>query len=443
MPNLRDGRSDLPIFVYSEIDDLDISLKAFRVYAHLARRAGTNGACFPAYQSIGDCCFKKDYAKASTRKTLAIRAVKELVELRLLKKKTRMGPLGNQSNDYELSNKTEWLEWNHARKKEAEKPETVLSIKSEGVMGSHPRGDGGSPKGTPLSLTVSPIRDRESTVGGAGLDRTYGEAAKSKLLQGDHAATEVAYPDKVLSAPDLTDKPNEYIQPYVRPEFFEFEQPCQEEGSVPLREEFGQQEETIAPPITLNVQTIETIAPPEPETLDTTNQSPLVPKDRIKKERKIAPRSRQKSQYALNRAYTFDDAGWLQLPEANGRNSVARAIAVRAMQEILTTDHGESIDVFWEQDDEGNWLVLDAKHDCEAGSLDAMFGSKGRLTLGKLRDCCAGFSGVPQEEFNRDLQMLYEIALEFCEAGGVLGRLEYGERWIDQDLFAEYLENWL
>jgi hypothetical protein len=124
-------------------------------------------------------------------------------------------------------------------------------------------------------------------------------------------------------------------------------------------------------------------------------------------------------------------------------NSVARAIAVRVMQEILLTDHGESIDVFWEQDDEGNWLVLDAKHDCEAEPLDAMFGSKGRLTLGKLRDCCAGYSGVEQEEFNRDLQMLYEIALEFCEAGGVLGRLDHGERWIDQDLFAGYLEDWL
>jgi hypothetical protein len=255
----------------------------------------------------------------------------------------------------------------------------------------------------------------------------HGGAAKSKLLQGDHAATVVAYPDKVPSAPDLTDKPNEYIQPFMGSRIFEFEQPCSEEGSVPLWEEFDQQDETIA----------------QPETIDTTNQSLLVPKDRIKKEKKIAPRSRQKSQYALNRAYTYDASGWLQLPEANGLNSVARAIAVRAMQEILLTDHGESIDVFWEQDDEGNWLVLDSKHDCEAGSLDAMFGSKGRLPLGKLRDCCAGFSSVDQEEFNRDLQSLYEIALEYCEAGGALERLDHGERWIDQELFAEYLENWL
>jgi hypothetical protein len=266
----------------------------------------------------------------------------------------------------------------------------------------------------------------ESAMSPGSAVQPHGEAAKSKLLQGDHAATVVAYPDKVPSAPDLSDKPNEYIQPFMGSRVFEFEQPCQEEGSIPLWEEFDQQE-TIA----------------QPETLNTTNHPPLVPKDRIRKEKKIAPRSRQKSQHALNRAYTYDAAGWLQLPEANGRNSVARAIAVRVMQEILTTDHGESIDVHWEQDDEGNWLVLDAKHDCEAGSLDAMFGSKGRLTLGKLRDCCAGFSGVDQDEFNRDLQSLYEIALEYCEAGGVLERLDHGERWIDQDLFAEYLEDWL
>jgi hypothetical protein len=318
---------------------------------------------------------------------------------------------------------------------------------------------------SPCNSTVSSYRNREcpvtlytentakysqgdeSAMSPGSAVQPNGEAAKSKLLQGAHAATVVAYPDKVLSAPDLSDKPNEYIQPFMGSRVFEFEQPCREEGSTPLWEEFDQQEETIAQPITLNVQTIEpiakTIAPPEPEQLDTTNQSPLVPKDRIKKEKKVPPRSRQKSQHALNRAYTFDAAGWLQLPEANGCNSVPRAIAVRVMQEILLTDHGESIDVFWEQDDEGNWLVLDSKHSGEAEPLDAMFGSKGRLPLGKLRDCCAGFSGVSQEEFNRDLQMLYEIALEFCEAGGVLGRLDYGERWIDQDLFAEYLEDWL
>jgi hypothetical protein len=415
----------LPMFCHSVADDAGMSLGARAVYMHLTRRAGRDGRCFPSQQSIGDICFPH-VPKPDSRRRAAMRAVKELAELGFIEKKQRgRGPHGSRSNDYKIVSL--------AKVQELHKPKhglKVLSAKSNSgdPWGCHVRR---THKVLP-SLTADPAipsSDRESTVGDAGLDRPYGEAAKSKLLQGAHAATVVAYPDKVPSAPDLTDKPNEYIQPYVRPEFFEFEQPCQEEGSVPLWDEFDQQDETIAPP--------------EPERLDTTNQPPLVPKDRTKKEKKVPPRARQKSQHALNRAYTFDAAGWLQLPEANGLNSVARAIAVRVMQEILLADHGESIDVFWEQDDEGNWLVLDAKHDCEAGSLDAMFGSKGRLTLGKLRDCCAGFSGVSQEEFNRDLQMLYGIALEFCEAGGVLGRLDYGERWIDQELFAEYLENWL
>ena len=38
MDELTDGR-DLPIFIHSELDDLRLTSKAFRVYAHLARLA--------------------------------------------------------------------------------------------------------------------------------------------------------------------------------------------------------------------------------------------------------------------------------------------------------------------------------------------------------------------------------------------------------------------
>lgn len=43
------------IFVHSKIDDAGLSANEFRVYAHLARRAGS-GAAFPAVASIADVC---------------------------------------------------------------------------------------------------------------------------------------------------------------------------------------------------------------------------------------------------------------------------------------------------------------------------------------------------------------------------------------------------
>jgi len=452
MSNPRDGRSDSLMFVFSEIDDFDISIKAFRVYAHLVRRAGTNGECFPSYQSIGDCCFKVDYAKPDTRKTLAIRAVKELVELHLLTKTVRKGPDGNKSNDYELTSKPEWLEWIRALKKEAKKAENVLSIKSGGVMGSHPRGDGESPKGTPLSLTAEtavPGCDRDFAIAQAESDRPYGEVANSKLPLGDKWATEVAYPDKVLSHPVLNPDKSNYVQPTFRS--FEFENSFSpEEGSFPLWEEedglefvpIAQIEPNHIPDVS---KMVEVISQPEPPTEEKQPHPEL--QDRIRKEKKVPPpRPRKLSREAQLYAYRYDAAGWLQLPPANGINSQARAIAVRAMQELILQDYGghSKLAAEWEYDDDtDSWRVIDHKHCDEELTTEEMLGRDGRLPLKALRNYAVTFAGLDQGTFNEDLQRLYETALEYCQEHGRLALLDDGERWIDQPIFDEYLGAYL
>jgi hypothetical protein len=443
MSNPRDGRSDSLMFVFSEIDDFDISIKAFRVYAHLVRRAGTNGECFPSYQSKGDCCFKVDYTKPDTRKTLAIRAVKELVELRLLTKTIRKGPDGNKSNDYELTSKPEWLKWIRSLKKEAKKAENILSIKSEGVTGSHPRGDGGSPKGTPYSLTAKtavPECDRDFAIAQAELDRTHSEAPHSRSTQSDKwVAGTATYPDKQFALPALNpEKSNEYVQPTFT--VFEFENSFSpEEGLVPLWEEEGfefvpiaQIEPNHIPDVS---KMVETIAQPEPPELQ----------DRIRKQKRVPPpRPRKMSREAQLYAYRYDNAGWLHLPPANGINSQVRAITVRAMQETILQDYGgRGLAAEWEYDDDTeSWRVIDHKSCGEELTMEEALSKRGRLPLQELRNYAVAFAGLDQDTFNEELRRLYEVALEYIQKHGRQDMLEEGERWIDQPIFDEYLGEW-
>jgi hypothetical protein len=106
---LKDGR-DLPIFIHSELDDLGLKSRTFRVYAHLARRAG-RGEAFPSYNSIGEACFKPDLPKAKpdTWRRMAIAAVKELVDAGLIRKETHRNNRGDSStNTYRLTPSREW-----------------------------------------------------------------------------------------------------------------------------------------------------------------------------------------------------------------------------------------------------------------------------------------------------------------------------------------------
>lgn len=143
MSEFIDSR-DLPIFIHSELDDLGLTSKAFRVYAHLARRAGKNGA-FPSYASMGKICFAPDLpdGQEDTWKKWAIQAVKELVDAGLIHKQIRALPDGgNTSNIYSLTPRSKW-----------KKAEGGDGGYLGGVMGGTSGGDGGYPKGTPLEGT--------------------------------------------------------------------------------------------------------------------------------------------------------------------------------------------------------------------------------------------------------------------------------------------------
>jgi hypothetical protein len=277
-----------------------------------------------------------------------------------------------------------------------------------------------------------------------------GEVVKSDLTQGvKWVAGTATYPDKQFALLDLNpDKSNEYVQPTFT--VFEFENSFSpEEGSFPLwEEEDGLEFVPIAQIGSNHIpgagKMVETIAQPEPPTEE--EHPPLVTTDRIKKERRVPPpRPRKMSREAQLYAYKYDAAGWLQLPPANGINSQPRAIAVRALQELILQDYGghSKLDAEWEQGDDGFWRVLDHKSCCEELTMEEALSKRGRLPLQELRNYAVTFAGLDQETFNTDLQRLYEAALEYCQEHGRQDMLEDGERWIDQPIFDEYLGAYL
>lgn len=101
-----------PIFLHAYVDDLPLSLGAFRVYGHLSRRAGSNNFAWPSYNAIGEHCFRATYptAKPDTLRRKAIAAVVELEKLGVISVERRKlkGRQGNNSNAYRLLKLREW-----------------------------------------------------------------------------------------------------------------------------------------------------------------------------------------------------------------------------------------------------------------------------------------------------------------------------------------------
>jgi DnaD/phage-associated family protein len=101
-------RRDLPVFIHSDVDDLPLTPNAFRLYCHLARRAG-NGTAWPSYQSMGDTCFKGLSESADYRRRLALENMKELVSAGLVAKEERTDGAGrNLTNVYYLTPRSAW-----------------------------------------------------------------------------------------------------------------------------------------------------------------------------------------------------------------------------------------------------------------------------------------------------------------------------------------------
>lgn len=94
---------DLPLFVHSTIDDMtNITPNAMRVYMHLTRRADKTNKAWPSYQTIGDHCFGCVSENPVTRRSMARKALDELLAARLISKENRQNEGGHTSNAYTL-----------------------------------------------------------------------------------------------------------------------------------------------------------------------------------------------------------------------------------------------------------------------------------------------------------------------------------------------------
>lgn len=104
MTSQVEDRRRLPIFIHSTIDDMTgITPNAMRVYMHLARRAGKSGFAFPSYQSIGDHCFSSVSDNHATRRSMARKAIDDLIAHKLIEKRARVtGDGDSDSNGYVL-----------------------------------------------------------------------------------------------------------------------------------------------------------------------------------------------------------------------------------------------------------------------------------------------------------------------------------------------------
>lgn len=99
------------IFVHSLLDDAGLSANEFRVYAHIARRAGS-GSAFPAVASIADVCrIHKDTVWAVLR---------SLEERGMLVRESRAG----LPNVYKITEPKDWTHPSNSATRKEGSPET-------------------------------------------------------------------------------------------------------------------------------------------------------------------------------------------------------------------------------------------------------------------------------------------------------------------------------
>ena len=110
--SFSDNRRKRHIYIDSKLDDLPLTMEAFRVYCHLCRRAGCDNNAFPSYKSIGEACFRGSFPGSSTEtlRQKAIAAVSELVSWNLITKTYITKSNGSvSSNQYQLTDIDDWF----------------------------------------------------------------------------------------------------------------------------------------------------------------------------------------------------------------------------------------------------------------------------------------------------------------------------------------------
>ncbi len=171
--SFSDGRKKRHIYIDSKLDDLPLTMEAFRVYSHLCRRAGCDNNAFPSYKSIGESCFRGSFPNSptDTLRRKAISAVNELICWNLVTKTGRENDGLQTSNHYSLRDMEDWFP-------NPLKPSSLIrgkkDLDSDGgtpssvggtlgvVLGEHPGSVGGTPKDYPIEdypIEVHPLKD--------------------------------------------------------------------------------------------------------------------------------------------------------------------------------------------------------------------------------------------------------------------------------------------
>ncbi|AWT37830.1 hypothetical protein DM785_19135 (plasmid) [Deinococcus actinosclerus] len=168
---VEDARDDLPFQIHWELDEAPLSVDAFRVYAHFVRRAGRDGLVHPAYQSIGETCFRATMGATANPRSLrnrAMKAVRELEAIGLVIKKarTKRGKAESDTNVYVLTPKRQWLadmqrrgielqDATQAARAEQSGDQESQAKRVRGGIPTMPRGIPAMPRGIPAMPKVS------------------------------------------------------------------------------------------------------------------------------------------------------------------------------------------------------------------------------------------------------------------------------------------------
>lgn len=94
---VQDTRDTDVIFIHSSVDDAGLTVAEFRVYGHLARRAGANGA-YPGIDSMAKRC--------QLSRSSVIRSIQALEKRGMIRVKRVQG----ERNRYLLTRRTQWEE---------------------------------------------------------------------------------------------------------------------------------------------------------------------------------------------------------------------------------------------------------------------------------------------------------------------------------------------
>jgi hypothetical protein len=170
---LQDGRTDFNVvFIHSRLDDYGLPPAEFRVYAHIARRAGSREA-FPAVKSVARVC---RLHPQTVRRALGV-----LVKHRLIRREGRPG----QTAVYRLTQASEWQPPTHiiGHPYEKDTPPSVSQDTPPKRMQGYPSEKDGA-EGNPVEGDPPKKQTQATSALSLGLPRNEDEAIEQARLVG-------------------------------------------------------------------------------------------------------------------------------------------------------------------------------------------------------------------------------------------------------------------